>query len=86
MASAAKIVNVLVVGIGSMVVAQFLVKLLAHHQRRVTKSIDRDAARSWEGEGGSVAGVNMPQPSLPQLEVSQAVTQAAKSGAGSAAV
>jgi hypothetical protein len=65
MPSSSRIVNRIVVGLGALVVARFAINVLRHHERRSVKAVDREATRAWEGEGGSVTGVNMPQPSLP---------------------
>ncbi len=55
-----KLANVVVFGFGIVFITRITLNLLRNREQRLARIAERHATKSWEGEGGSVMGVNPP--------------------------
>ncbi|MEO8385550.1 MAG: hypothetical protein ABI583_09930 [Betaproteobacteria bacterium] len=52
----ARIAGAVLVGIGTILLANYAQGISAQHRKRITKKLAKEAVNAWEDEGGAVSG------------------------------
>ena len=50
----ARIIDLVLVGVGTWLLASYFQSVHRHHHKRVNKKLAKEAHQSWEGEGGAI--------------------------------